>query len=76
MLKEFSTKLRQRSCAEEEYLKKVNVEDFVKYDKTNLWRTSNEIMNQHIPTIEGGTNDTTTGLKTTISPRSGKSYIF
>ena len=68
MLKEFNTKLRQRSCAEEEYLKKVNVEDFVKYDKTNLWRTSNEIMNQHIPTIEGGTNDTTTGLKTTISP--------
>ena len=72
MLKEFSTKLRERSCAEEEYLKPVNVADFVKYDKDNLWRTSNDVMNQYIPPIEGGTNDTSTGLKTTISPIQAK----
>ena len=36
MLKEFSTKLRERSCGEEEYLKKIEVKDFVKYDRDNL----------------------------------------
>ena len=41
MLKEFSTKLRERSCGENEYIKKVDVKDFVKYDRDNLWRTSN-----------------------------------
>ena len=29
-------------------------------------------MNQYIPPIEGGTNDTSTGLKTTISPIQAK----
>jgi len=72
MLKEFSTKLRERSCGEEEYIKPVDVADFVKYDKDNLWRTSNDVMNQYIPPIEGGTNDTSTGLKTTISPIQAK----
>ena len=72
MLKEFSRKLRERSCGEEEYTKPVDVADFVKYDKDNLWRTSNDVMNQYIPPIEGGTNDTTTGLKTTISPIQAK----
>ena len=33
MLKEFSTKLRERSCGEKEYIKPVDVADFVKYDK-------------------------------------------
>ena len=68
MLKEFTTKLRERSCGENEYIKKVDVKDFVKYDRDNLWKTSNDVMNQYIPTIEGGTNDSSTGLKTTISP--------
>ena len=72
MLKEFSTKLRERSCGEKEYIKPVDVADFVKYDKDNLWRTSNDVMNQYIPPIEGGTNDTSTGLKTTISPIQAK----
>ena len=72
MLKEFSTKLRERSCGEQEYIKPVDVADFVKYDKDNLWRTSNDVMNQYIPPIEGGTNDTSTGLKTTISPIQAK----
>ena len=55
MLKEFTTKLRERSCGENEYIKKVDVKDFVKYDRDNLWKTSNDVMNQYIPTIEGGT---------------------
>ena len=72
MLKEFSTKLRERSCGEEEYLKKIEVKDFVKYDRDNLWKTSNDVMNQYIPPIERGTNDSSTGLKTTISPIQAK----
>ena len=72
MLKEFSTKLRERSCGENEYIKKVDVKDFVKYDRDNLWRTSNEVMNQYIPPIERGVNDSSTGLKTTISPIQAK----
>ena len=72
MLKEFSTKLRERSCDEQEYLKTIDVKDFVKYDRDNLWRTSNEVMNQYIPPIERGTNDSSTGLKTTISPIQAK----
>ena len=72
MLKEFTTKLRERSCGENEYIKKVDVKDFVKYDRDNLWKTSNDVMNQYIPTIEGGTNDSSTGLKTTISPIQAK----
>ena len=72
MLKEFSTKLRERSCGEQEYTKTVDVKDFVKYDRDNLWRTSNEVMNQYIPPIERGVNDSSTGLKTTISPIQAK----
>ena len=72
MLKEFSRKLRERSCGEEEYTKPIDVEDFVKYDRDNLWRTSNDVMNQYIPPIEGGTSDASTGLKTTISPIQAK----
>ena len=55
MLKEFSRKLKERSCGEEEYTKPVDVTDFVKYDRDNLWRTTNDVMNQYIPPIEGGT---------------------
>ena len=72
MLKDFTTKLRERSCDENEYIKKVDVKDFVKYDRDNLWRTSNEVMNQYIPPIEKGVNDSSTGLKTTISPIQAK----
>ena len=68
MKKEFTKRLRERSCDPNEYIKPIQVEDFVKYDKDNLWKTSNDVMNQHIPPIEGGVNDSSTGLKTYISP--------
>ena len=68
MKKEFTKRLRERSCDPNEYTKNVNVEDFVKYDKEYLWRTSNDIMNRYVPTIERGSNDASTGLKTNISP--------
>ena len=68
MLKEFSRKLKERSYEEQEYIKPIDVADFVKYDKDNLWRTSNDVMNQYIHPIEGGTNDISPELKTTISP--------
>ena len=68
MLKMFSRKLYERSCRESEYLKPVDVEDFVKYDREELWKTSNDVMNQYIPTIERGATDSSTGLKTDISP--------
>ena len=68
MKKDFTKKLRERSCDPNEYTKKIQVEDFVKYDKDNLWKTTNDVMNQHIPPIEGGANDSSTGLKTYISP--------
>ena len=68
MQKDFTKKLRQRSCDPNEYTKTIQVEDFVKYDRDNLWKTSNDVMNQHIPPIEGGANDSSTGLKTYISP--------
>ena len=60
MKKDFTRKLRERSCDPNEYTKKIQVDDFVKYDKDNLWKTSNDVMNQHIPPIEGGTNDSST----------------
>ena len=68
MKKDFTRKLRERSCGEEEYLKKIEVKDFVKYDRDCLWRTTNDIMNRYVPTIERGSNDASTGLKTNISP--------
>ena len=68
MKKEFTRRLRERSCDPNEYTKNVNVEDFVKYDKECLWKTSNDIMNRYIPTIERGKDDASTGLKTNISP--------
>ena len=68
MKKEFTRRLRERSCDPNEYTKNVQVEDFVKYDRDNLWKTSNDVMNRYIPTIERGSNDATTGLKTNISP--------
>ena len=68
MKKEFTRKLRERSCDPNEYTKKVQVEDFVKYDRENLWKTSNDVMNRFVPTIERGSNDASTGLKTNISP--------
>ena len=68
MKKEFTRRLRERSCDPNEYTKNVQVEDFVKYDKECLWKTSNDIMNRYIPTIERGKDDASTGLKTNISP--------
>ena len=68
MLKEFTKKLRERSCSPEEYTKPINPEDFVKYDKDNLWKTSNDIRNQYTPTIEHLGQDTKSGMKTSISP--------
>ena len=68
MKKEFTRRLRERSCDPHEYTKNVQVEDFVKYDKENLWKTSNDVMNRFVPTIERGSNDASTGLKTNISP--------
>ena len=68
MTKEFTRRLRERSCGPKEYTKPIEVEDFVKYDKDNLWRTTNDVMNQYIPPIESGTNDASIGLKTCISP--------
>ena len=52
MKKEFTRRLRERSCDPNEYTKNVQVEDFVKYDRDNLWKTSNDVMNRYIPTIE------------------------
>ena len=68
MQKNNTRKLRERSCDPNEYTKNVQVEDFVKYDRDNLWKTSNDIMNRFIPPIERGSNDASTGLKTNISP--------
>ena len=68
MKKEFTRRLRERSCDPNEYTKNVNAEDFVKYDRECLWKTSNDVMNRFIPTIERGRNDESTGLKTNISP--------
>ena len=68
MKKDFTKRLRERSCDPNEYTKNVQVEDFVKYDRDNLWKTSNDVMNRFIPPIERGSNDKTTGLKTNISP--------
>ena len=45
MQKDFTKKLRERSCDPNEYTKKIQVEDFVKYDKDNLWKTTNDVMN-------------------------------
>ena len=68
MKKEFTRRLRERSCDPNEYTKNINAEDFVKYDRECLWKTSNDVMNRFIPTIERGRNDESTGLKTNISP--------
>ena len=43
MKKEFTRRLRERSCDPNEYTKNVNVEDFVKYDRDCLWRTTNDM---------------------------------
>ena len=73
MKKDLTQKLRERSCDPNEYTKPIQPEDFVKYDKDYLWKTSNDVRNQFIPTIEGGTNNTSnTGLKTHISPLMAK----
>ena len=68
MKKDFTRRLRERSCDPNEYTKNIQVEDFVKYDKDNLWKTSNDVMNRFVPKIEQGKNDASTGLKTNISP--------
>ena len=57
MKKDFTRKLRERSCDLKEYTKPIDVKDLVKYDKDNLWKTTNDVMNQYIPPIEGGAND-------------------
>lgn len=68
MLKDLTKKLRERSCSPEEYTKPVNVEDFVKYDRYDLWKTSNDVMNQYIPKIEQSTDGSSAGVKTSMSP--------
>lgn len=68
MLKMFSNKLTERSNAPEEYIKPIDVNDLVKYDRDELWKTTNDVMNQYIPPIENGCSDSSTGLKTTVSP--------
>jgi hypothetical protein len=68
MKKDFTKKYRERSCGLDEYTKQIQPEDFVKYDRDNLWKTSNDVMNQYVPPIENGSNDSSTGLKTDISP--------
>ena len=68
MRKNLTKKYRERSCGPNEYIKPIQVEDFVKYDKDNLYKTSNDVMNQYMSTIEGGKNDRSTGLKSYISP--------
>ena len=45
MLKKFSIKLKEKSCGEKEYIKPIDVANFVKYDKDNLWKTSNDVRN-------------------------------
>lgn len=72
MLKMFSRKLTERSNAPEEYIKPIDVNDLVKYDRDELWKTSNDVMNQYIPPIENGASDSSTGLKTSISPIQAK----
>jgi hypothetical protein len=66
-MKEFTKNYQERSCAPEEYTKPIQVEDLVKYDKDNLWKTSNDVRNQYIPPIEGVKNDMNK-MKTNISP--------
>lgn len=68
MLKDLTKKLRERSCSPEEYTNPINVEDFVKYDRYDLWRTSNERMNEYIPKIEQSKDGSDFGLKKSISP--------
>ena len=72
MLKEFSTKYYQRSCAPNEFTKPIDINDFVKYDNTNLWKTSYEVMCEQIPKIEEAKDPNApleaSGLKTDISP--------
>ena len=74
MLKEFSTKLRERSIRPEEYTKQVDVEDFVKYDRDELWKTTNDEFNKYVPPIERGCETAETGIKTSISPLQAKYY--
>ena len=66
MKKDSTRKLRERSCEPNEYIKNIQVEDFVKYDRDNLWKTSNDVMNRYIPPIERGSDDASTGLKTNM----------
>ena len=72
MLKEFSTKYYQRSCAPNEFTKPIDINDFVKYDNTNLWKTSYDVMCEQIPKIEEAKDPNApleaSGLKTDISP--------
>ena len=75
MLKEFSRKYYERSCGFDEYTKPIDPTDFIKYDGHNLWKTSYDVMCEHIPKIEGeegGFGDTDNALKTDVSPRLAK----
>jgi hypothetical protein len=75
MLKEFSRKYYERSCGFDEYTKPIDPTDFIKYDGHNLWKTSYDVMCEHIPKIEGeegGFGDIDNALKTDVSPRLAK----
>lgn len=71
MLKEFSRKYYERSCGFNEYTKPIDPTDFIKYDGHNLWKTSYDVMCEHIPKIEGEEGEfdgSDNALKTDVSP--------
>ena len=75
MLKEFSRKYYERSCGFNEYTKPIDPTDFIKYDGHNLWKTSYDVMCEHIPKIEGEEGEfegSDNALKTDASPRLAK----
>ena len=52
MRKDFTNKYLERSIRPNEYTKKIDCTDFIKYDSNNLWKSSYDVMTQHVPKIE------------------------
>ena len=52
MRKDFTNKYLERSIRPDEYTKKIDCTDFIKYDGNNLWKSSYDVMTQHVPKIE------------------------
>ena len=63
MRKDFTNKYLERSIRPNEYTKKIDCTDFIKYDSNNLWKSSYDVMTQHVPKIEDNENE-----KNEISP--------